>query len=763
MSTGTVHNPAVTESPELVEKKLCVIREITSAIATMDNLNTVANLMLDLAINYTNAEKGSIINVNEKGELSILAARGIDIQFIRTYRARIGDGIAGTVAKNKIPVLVSDIDADERFKGTKRERYKTKSFISCPILSKNRLIGVFNINDKKDNTAFTEDEFALMKIIADQAAISIENTFLMNQLKAKAAELEDINRKLINADITKTEFITRASHELRTPLNSIKGAIYYLLKTEKIDKAEQKEFYDLISSETGNLIGIIENLLDFIRLEDELKALNKTIINMQEILEDTLKSRALQNKLARKNLKVTVESSGSISDIVGDKIKTGQFVINLLEGLSYHLNEEASLAVHLSENEFLDMDITVSQEMPEAVFAYLTGMRKIFDTDHPEEIIKLYLARKVSELQGWRLAVENKDGKCIVSIKIPKSIRNKREVAVNKAMEMFVEFITDLLDVKTCSIMLGDMFTGELTIKSSRGLDDDIVKMTRLRPGDKIAGWVALEGTPLFIEDIENDPRFGKKNIAQYNAKSLISLPLKAEDKVLGVLNLNNKKTAEQFTMHDFHIASVISERIAYFIERLSTGELNESDFKKFISSFESLIDAEKKYCKKQSILSELMMKMLNVLGASDEECKVAQYVSVIYDLGLTLIDESILQKKKLSESEAASIKAHPYNTLFLLEGLEFSDKIRQAILHHHERFDGSGYPDGLSGDKIPFISRVLSVIDSYCAMTGERPYRKKLTPDAALKEIKAASGSLYDPSVVSALERILAMQKATA
>jgi len=105
----------------------------------------------------------------------------------------------------------------------KRDRYKTKSFISCPILHKNRLLGVLNINDKKDGSPFTNDEFTLIKTISNQAAIIIQNAFLMNQLKMKATDLEEVNKKLIEFDVSKTEFLTRVSHELRTPLNSIKG------------------------------------------------------------------------------------------------------------------------------------------------------------------------------------------------------------------------------------------------------------------------------------------------------------------------------------------------------------------------------------------------------------------------------------------------------------------------------------------------------------------------------------------------------------
>ena len=750
------HNRFLAEDPEIYKKKFSIFQEISSAIVAMDNISAIANLMLDIAVNYANAEKGSLMLLNDKRELNIFASKGIDIELVRTYKLKMGEGIAGTVAKQCVPVLVEDIDKDKRFKGEKRDRYRTRSFISCPIVSRKRVLGVLNINDKKDNGPFTEDEFGLMKIIANQAAIALENAYLMNQLKSKAVELEEINIKLIDSDVTKTEFLTRVSHELRTPLNSIKGAIYYLQKTEEISKQEQKEFYSIIADETGSLITIIENLLDFIRLEDEMKVVSRTVINIADLLIETLDAKLIQNKLKKRNLRLTLDISDDISDIVGDKIKIVQFFLNLTEGLSHYLEDGDTIGISVKEKDVLEIVVNLSRKMPDVVLTYLLHAKRLFHTDQPEEIVKLYLARKVAEIHYWDVEVDNKDNSCIVTIKIAKSQNQKIEAAIAVSMDMFVEYLSDILDIDICSIMLADDLTGELTIKSSRGLSDDIVRRTRIRPGDKIAGWVAVEGKPLMIEDIERDPRFGKKNISQYSTKSLISLPLKLHDKVVGVLNLNNKKSAEDFTKKDFYIASLISERISHFIDKFTSGTYTEFDFKQFMKSFDDLITIEKKYQKKHTAIADLIAGILAELDASEEDKKIASYIALVYDFGLMLIDESVLKKKNLTQSEARSLRSHPSNSVHLLDSLEFSDAIRKAILHHHERYDGTGYPDGLKGEEIPFLSRVIAVVDSFFAMTTERPYRKKISREKALAEIQQGAGSLYDPAITHALEMVM-------
>jgi len=741
------------EKIELFEKKFSILQNISSFITVTDNISAIANLMLDLAVNFTNAEKGSIMLLNEQGELYILAARGIDVGLMHSYRAKMGEGVAGTVAMKRTAVLVADIEEDDDFRGKKRDRYKTNSFISCPILCKNRLLGVLNINDKRDNEPFTGDEFELIKIIANQAAIALENALLMHELKAKAADLEEINKKLVDVDAVKTEFLMRVSHELRTPLNSINGAIYYLENRGQATSKQEKEFYDIISHETNKLIAIVENLLDFLRLEDETQLMKKSVIDLPVLLNEIVNSTLLKTSLVRRNIRIELDMKEVVANIVGDKMRVFQFFMNAIEGLGSYLGSDDSIRITVEEDTFVRVRLILSKSLPESLLRDLFNSQQMYQIDQSGEKLKLYLAWKVAETHRWEMHAENRDGTCHLTVTIPKSARQNVEAVMDATLEMFTDFVAELLGVNICSIMLLDELTGDLSIKSSKGLDDEIKRLTRIKIGDRIAGWVALEGKPLLIEDVENDPRFGKKNIPQYNTKSLISLPLKIHDKVVGVINLNNKKTGEPFTTRDLSIISSVSDRISYFMGRLYSGEYREEEVKEFVTSFDGLLSAEKKYRKKESLLPDLMLRIMNNLKAGEEEIKLSLYVSTIYDLGLTLIDDSLLQKKKLLQSEISTLQIHPYTSVDLINSFEISDDAKKAILHHHEKYDGTGYPDGLRGEEIPFISRVLSVVDAFCSMLGERPYRKAFTKNKALQEIKKGSGSAYDPRVVKALE----------
>jgi hypothetical protein len=596
---------------DVIKRKFSILQEITSAIALKDNIREIADLIINLAMTYAHAEKGSVMLLSERSELEIFASRGLDPQFIGRYKVSLGDGIAGTVAQSRTPVLVEDIDTNETFRKLRRDHYRTKSFISCPIISKNELLGVLNINDKSDGSPFTIDEFELTKILANHAAIALENALLMSRLKSKARELEDVNTKLVDTDILKTEFLTRISHELRTPLNSLKGAIYFLQHAENKPLSEQREFQGIISLEVDNLISTVENLLNFLRLEEKTRSIKKTVLNLQEIFKEIQNSTLLRTIFSRKGIQLTVETSGDLLDIVGDKIKVVQLFTNLLDSLSHHLERGDTIRLVAAESESITVTVSLSRVLPESVSPILCDDRFIFQTEPNEDNLKLYLAKNIADTHQWNVHTRNLVNASQVVLTIPKNTKEAIDFYVDRIMDSLVEFISELLDLDICSIMLLDEMANELRVKSAVGLDEAIIKKTRIKYGDKIAGWVLQEGRPLFIQDVENDPRFTIKSIPQYTTKSLMSLPLKIGDRVIGVLNLNNKKTATAFTKWDYWTAAMLSEKVSQLIELLYSENYREEDVRQFIASFGALLTADKLSLSKKDLFPALTDKIL--------------------------------------------------------------------------------------------------------------------------------------------------------
>lgn len=129
----------------------------------------------------------------------------------------------------------------------------------------------------------------------------------------------------------------------------------------------------------------------------------------------------------------------------------------------------------------------------------------------------------------------------------------------------------------------------------------------------------------------------------------------------------------------------------------------------------------------------------------------------MLHDIGKIGINESILNKPgKLSEEEYEMVKLHPKMGADIIKGIKFLEPVVPIIYHHQERYDGKGYPDGIKGEQIPIGARIIAVLDTYDAMTTDRPYRKALSREAAIAEVKRCSGTQFDPQVVEVFLQIL-------
>ncbi|MCB2191984.1 MAG: HD-GYP domain-containing protein, partial [Deltaproteobacteria bacterium] len=142
-------------------------------------------------------------------------------------------------------------------------------------------------------------------------------------------------------------------------------------------------------------------------------------------------------------------------------------------------------------------------------------------------------------------------------------------------------------------------------------------------------------------------------------------------------------------------------------------------------------------------------------LGVSQiESLKFAGYLHDIGKIGIK--DHILLKETRLTAEEYEEIKRHPDIGESIIRAMDLSEDERHIVRHHHERWDGGGYPDGLAGEDIPLLARVVAVADAYDAMTSDRSYRASRGGQEAVAELAACAGSQFDPSVVEAFARML-------
>lgn len=572
---------------EKYKKLFLILQDISNAIVISDRIIALTDYLLDVAIKYVDAESGSLMLVNERGDLSILSSRGLDTEYIRTFSSQGRDSVSSIILQKRVPMLVQDIAQHPEFLSPGRHHYKTRSFISCPILFRNRPLGIINVNDKKNGAPFSHDELELLQIVANNAAVALENALLLNRLKSSAADLEQMNRRLTDSDIIKTEFLMSISHELRTPLNAIRGAIYYLDNHDTASPGERREFQGIVSSEAGNLASSIDNLIRYLEVEDESLMLDKSPINIADILNG-LPSGQLKSALSARSIWFSIAPASGPLWIVGDRLRISQMFTNLLIGLSHYLTPDDAIDLSVSStNNLLSFYINLSRPLPRSILQQLNNDTSLYPSRSSDDRVRLYLARSTVIAHHWSITAQNDTTASRITITCPLNRTETLNAYINKSIDLFVDFISDALDVNICSVMLSDDLTGELRVTSARGLDDKVVKTTSIKPGDKIAGWVALEGKPLFISDVETDARFSKKSIPQYNNKSLMSLPLKIDDRVIGVLNLNNKKSSEPFSEQDYNQALTLIDSFTKRLRHAYAKQLSEADIFQLMASLD--------------------------------------------------------------------------------------------------------------------------------------------------------------------------------
>jgi hypothetical protein len=747
----------MTKSKDL-EKKIAVIKEIASTITSANSLDAVTNLILDLAIDYSNAVSGSILLLDDRGDLVIEASRGITPSVADTVRVKVGEFICGKVAEEKTPLLVKDAGKLGKFKGRRIHKYKGKSFICCPILMKDRLIGVININSRADNCSFSDDDLDLIEILATQAAIAIEYSRLFSELRAKTIDLDDRNKTLIDNDRMKTEFIARMSHELRTPLNSIKGAVYYLQQKQP-SLFEQKEFIGIISDETDKLIALMTDMLNFPEFEQREQQLQKRLLNMNEVIDEALGARAVRETFSAKSVEARKSAARNAPYLAGEKIRLIQCMMHLFAGLASYAERGDRLQIKVEGSRAgVRIDLVIRRrQLPENELYLMFDDRALwYSMDVDRKRMKFCLAKKTIELHNGRIEASNTPAGIRVRIYFPKNEKDFLEAKTNEIIRLFIPFVSETMKLRRCSFMMSDESGETLSIRGAIGIIDEVIQTAKVRTGEEISGKTFESGDAILVKNIEKDARFSRKNSSAYITGSFISVPVFLLNCPVGVLNMNDPYGGRPFNEKDLLMAKAIARKISSMLRRVLSEDFPVHEFDNLSRNMESLIDAERNY-QKNGIAASLVYKIMKKLDRPEDEISEALFSSRIYDIGMTQIDSNILMKPgRLSELERKIVRTHPFPGAKLINAIETDNYIKEAVLFHHEKYDGTGYPSGLRGDQIPFISRVISVVDSFTAMTTDRPYRKSFSRKEALNEIIAGAGTVYDPDIVTAFKAIV-------
>lgn len=331
-------------------------------------------------------------------------------------------------------------------------------------------------------------------------------------------------------------------------------------------------------------------------------------------------------------------------------------------------------------------------------------------------------------------------------------------------MRIIARFATESINVTYSRILTRDE-QGNFTLRASfpaRELNHKIkmsdLELLTAQPYFKIP---FEKGNPIVIEN--SDPFINedvKKVLFLDFASSICLYPLKVVDEFVGLLVLSEerKTTREPFDSNKLQLISLVADQAASAIRRASLHEQLEENYMQTVLALANAVDARDKYTEDHSLRMEKLVEKISAeFHFSEEQIQTMRWSARLHDIGKIGIPDGILSKpSSLDANEWMEMRKHPIIGYNILAPIKKMSSVGPIILAHHEKYDGSGYPKGLREKEIPLGARILTVVDSYIAMTDDRLYRKSRTKDEAIIELNACSGSHFDPEVVKVFLRLI-------
>ncbi|PLX42901.1 MAG: hypothetical protein C0609_09200 [Deltaproteobacteria bacterium] len=336
--------------------------------------------------------------------------------------------------------------------------------------------------------------------------------------------------------------------------------------------------------------------------------------------------------------------------------------------------------------------------------------------------------------------------------------------------------LLELSEAVSSSLSLNDILL--MVVKAAqRELDADGIELLFRQPGSsefarRVSAGICANKERFIGDTALLEAKVRESNAVQWSGEELgallngsaplpdgtmLSVPLRRGTELLGVLNAVAASSKRYFLPREEKALFVLGDRAATSIENALLYADLESAFKETIKSLALALEAKDAYTHGHSEnVTRLSAMTAKEMGCSLDFIETITQAGILHDIGKIGISGAILNKPgKLTPAEHSIIQSHPQMGKRILENISFLSEVVPIVYHHHERFDGSGYPQRLSGEDIPLGARIMQVADTYDAMTSNRPYRNGLSHEAARDEILRCRGTQLDPQCVDAFIRM--------
>lgn len=592
-----------------------------------------------------------------------------------------------------------------------------RTLVTVRLHQDGQLLGVLNISTLGKERQFTEDELALLRGLADQAALAISNARLYEETERHADKLEKRNIELAR--------LYRASEAL------------VFEKTPDLDKLAQS-VVDIVLTEFG------QSNCSLVMIDESLPHKKLRRIAVAGPFADEVSQGDLD-----------IDGQGLVPKAIhtAEIVNTGDVRTNP----DYVPNWEAARS-----------ELAIPLKVGERVIGVIDiqSADLVAFNEDDERIMSIFAERAALALENARLDEETEKRLRRLSAlrNIDTTIAGAFDLKLT--LNVLLEEVTKQLGVDAADVLLYDKDLLQLEYGAAIGFRTKALQFTNLRLGDGYAGKAALERRTIRVTDLREEQSELRKAplLVKENFVSYYGVPLIAKREMRGVLEIFHRSRLDPDSDW-LEFMEILAGQAAIAIDNATMfGDLQSAN-RELILAYDTTLEGWSNALEMRDMeteghsrrVTEMTINLAQNLGINGRNLVHIRRGALLHDIGKMGIPDQILHKPgKLSNEEWQIMKQHPVYAHQFLSKIEFLRPALEIPYSHHEKWDGSGYPQGLKGEQIPLAARIFAVVDVWDALSSDRPYRSAWPEEEILAHIRQQTGKHFDPRVVDAFLNLL-------
>ncbi len=674
---------------------------LTSSLA----LDQVLDQILDNIARVIPYEAASLM-LNENGHSRVIRQRG----FTQKGDADIVEGLTFPLAEDQKflrmmetgePFVIPDVQQSQYWKPMEHVEW-IRSYLGVPIRKDETVFGFLNLDHSLPNF-FTAAHAGALQSMAQQLAIALDNARLYSETEQRAAELS----RLYNASGSLLSATT-------TNLDALSDIIVKMVRSE-FGKSNCSLF--LIVPGTNDL----ERIAATGEYADKVVRGQTLTLDGEGLVPLALRQRNIVNipDVSRQPAYVPnwseARSEMAVPLIVGDKV-VGAIDVQSAELSAFSLDDERIISV-FAERAALTIETTRLYQRQQRQLAFLEALHQIDLT------ITGSMDRSVT-------------------------------------LRVILGYVQSQLDVDAVNVLMLNPHTARLECTASTGFRSSDIQLATLYLGDGLGGKVAQSGKVYFATclDKDNCPDCVRYEIFEDEGfRQYYGLPLVAKGKTIGVMELYYRRLIDLHPEWE-SFADTLATQVAIAIENATLFESLEHSNLELSLAYDTTLEGWAKALEMRDQeteghsrrVTELSIRLAKAMGIHGHDLVHLRRGAILHDIGKMGVPDNILQKKgPLTDDEWAIMRQHPKLAYEWLRPIKYLQPALEIPLCHHEKWDGSGYPDGLKGEQIPISARIFAIVDVWDALCSNRPYRDAWPADKIIAYIQGEVGKHFDPQVV--------------